>query len=136
MWEGTRQNVPFDLTMVVVSEEKATILYLCQEEIETQRGKGSFTQCLQFLLLFLPHQKALLVTALPTWKPPQSVASNTKVSGWMEKHITLLLCPHGGILSWRGAEARPAFCLETTDGNDVLEEVGLSVMIERQEVTN
>lgn len=48
----------------------------------------------------------------------------------------MLLCPHGGILSWHGAEARPAFCLETTDSSDVLEEAGLSVMTERQEVSN
>ena len=36
--EGTRQDMPFELFMVVMSEGKATILSLCQEEVETQRG--------------------------------------------------------------------------------------------------
>lgn len=134
--EGTQQDVPFDLFMVAVSEGKAIILPLCQEEVETQREWGSFTQGLQFLLLFLLQQKTLLVMALPTWKPPQSVASSTKVSGWMEKHIHHALVPSWWYPELACAEARPAFCLETTDSNDVLEEAGLSVMTERQKVSN
>lgn len=118
--ERTWQDVPFDLFMVFVSEEKATILSLCQEEVETQRGWGLFTQGLQFLLLFPLHQKTPLVMALSTWKPPQSVASSTKVSCSMEKHIHHALVPSWWCpeLAWCGGQA--CFLPGTTDINDVL----------------